>query len=353
MRPLTIKPIRLKPPHLRMPRLRRQRLSPEERARRREERRTRRREALAKKKEQLRHGIPSGFTLANAFFGFLALSAVMRRDIIMASVLLFFAALMDTLDGKVARSLSLTSPFGLELDSLADTISFVVVPAMMISIFFFGDGLGIVIGAVAVMCGISRLAKFNTRPFTGYYSGVSTPLFTLMVMALSLAKGLSPGSAWSVLPDAAYAAVFLALSLTMVSPLPYPAFRERHLGKYKTWAFLAVIIFVLAIFLIRPSQVQLAFIAYAIIAMVLAPLHAEPIRKKLRLTLFICVLLLSGAVLSRITADTAVLLLFPVFYVILGMPTLAPCFSPAAGMEGRGEKREEAEKEEREESEER
>ena len=65
-------------------------------------------------------------------------------------------------------------------------------------------------------------------------------------------------------PSLGLAVGFLALSLTMVSPLPYPAFRERHLGKYKTWAFLAVIIFVLAIFLIRPSQVQLAFIAYAL-----------------------------------------------------------------------------------------
>lgn len=334
MRPLIIKPIRLKPPHLRMPKLRRQRLPPEERARRREERRARRKAALIRKKEQLRHGIPSGFTLANAFFGFLALAAVMRRDIVMASVLLFFAALMDMLDGKVARSLSLASPFGLELDSLADTISFVVVPAMMISVFFFGDGLGIVIGAAAAMCGISRLARFNTRPFTGYYTGVSTPLFTLMVMALSLAKVLSPASAWSSLPDAAYAAAFLALSITMVSPLPYPAFRESHLGKYKILAFLAVIVFVPAIFLIRPSPTQASFIAYALVAMVLAPLHLEPIRKKARLTAFIAILLLSGAVLSRVTDDTAALLLYLVLYVILGMPALFPCFSGGSAREG-------------------
>ena len=129
--------------------------------------------------------------------------------------------------------MGLTSDFGLQLDSLTDTISFVVVPATIIYFIFFNSTVGAVIGAVAILCGIFRLAKFNLQESTKHYIGISTPLFSAMVLTLALAKSLSPESAWATLPEPAYAAIFLLLALTMISPLKFPGFKGANFSKYK------------------------------------------------------------------------------------------------------------------------
>ena len=100
-------------------------------------RKQRRKEALRNGKEHARRALPSGFTLANAFMGFFALLAVTNGEIVRAVAFIMFAMLMDTLDGRVARRFNLASEFGLQLDSLADTLSFVVVPATIIYFVFF------------------------------------------------------------------------------------------------------------------------------------------------------------------------------------------------------------------------
>ncbi len=317
----------------------RKKLTPEDKKKRKQDKRIkkgiirgvkkqRRKESIKKKKEQARSAVPSGFTLANAFLGFLALLTIFQEEFMRASVILLFANFMDMLDGKLARQMGLTSDFGIELDSLADTISFVVAPAMMIYFAFFKNSIGIVIGAVAVMCGIIRLAKFNIKPFTGHYIGISTPLFTYMVLALSLVKVLEPESVWATLPPAAHVVVFLLLSLTMISPLLFPAFRQKHLGKYKIRAYLVVFLFAVVLFARLLNPAQLTFLAYALIVLlILLPLQFEQLVKKMRLTLFTGGLLVSAAVIAGIVKDTTTLLLYLLFYLILGLPALTPCFS--------------------------
>ncbi len=291
-------------------------------------RRERRREALRNGKERARRALPSGFTLANAFMGFFALLAVTSGEIVRAAVFLLFASLMDTLDGKIARQMNLASEFGLQLDSLADTLSFVVVPANMIYFVFLNSTGGAVLGAIAVLCGILRLARFNLQKTKEHYIGISTPLFTAMVITLSLAKALSPESAWATLPQPAYAAIFLLLALTMISPLNYPAFRGAGLSRYKMRLFLGILLFGFAALHSRLSTGLLVLFGYTIIfAFFLIPLLFEPIAKKARVVSFSALLLISAALIYHFTNDTTTLLIFPVFYVILGFPALSPCFA--------------------------
>ena len=290
-------------------------------------RRERHREALRNGKERARRALPSGFTLANAFLGFFALLAVTSGEIVKAAVFILFAALMDTLDGRIARQMGLTSEFGLQLDSLTDTISFVVVPATIVYFIFFNSTVGAVIGAVVVLCGILRLAKFNVQESTKHYIGISTPLFTAMVLTLALAKSLSPESVWAALPEPAYAAIFLLLALTMISPLKFPGFKGANFSKYKMRIFFGLLILGIASFHSGVSPWQLVLLIYALVlAFILIPLLFEPITKKIRVVMYTVLFIISGTLIYYFTNDITTLLIFPVFYLILGLPVLTPCF---------------------------
>ena len=74
----------------------------------------------------------NALTMLNLSSGCLALILVMKGHAQLAAVLIFVAAIFDMYDGKVARSLNVTSDFGKQLDSLADLISFGVAPALLI-----------------------------------------------------------------------------------------------------------------------------------------------------------------------------------------------------------------------------
>lgn len=289
-------------------------------------RRERRREALRNGKEKARRALPSGFTLANAFLGFFALLAVTSGEIVRAAVFILAAALMDMLDGTIARQMGLASDFGLQLDSLADTLSFAVVPATIIYFIFFNSTVGAVIGAVAILCGILRLARFNLQVSKSHYIGISTPLFTVMVVTFSLAKELSPDSVWATLPQPAYAAIFLLLALTMISPLRFPAFKGT-MSKYKMRLFSGMLLLGFAFFHSGVSIRQVALLFYVIVfALFLIPLLFEPIVKKRAVVIFSSLFLISAALIYHLTNDTTTLLIFPVYYMILGLPSLTPCF---------------------------
>ena len=76
--------------------------------------------------------VPSAFTLGNLFLGIWAIVAASRREFTAAAWLIVWAAVLDTIDGRVARYTKTGSRFGEELDSLVDGISFGVAPALII-----------------------------------------------------------------------------------------------------------------------------------------------------------------------------------------------------------------------------
>ena len=104
------------------------------------------------------------------FLGFLAIGLILQKEPLKAANLIIIAGLLDAFDGKIARLLGIESRFGVEFDSMADTISFCVVPAILVNTVYV-DGLHPLLGsAVSLpwMFGTIRLAKFNT----GYGSGL-------------------------------------------------------------------------------------------------------------------------------------------------------------------------------------
>ena len=139
----------------------------------------------------MKRHLPNALTCLNLLCGCLALTFILgTRDLVGAAYLVGVAAVADFLDGLVARALRVSSPIGKDLDSLADMVSFWVVPgAIMYQLFSQAHGLGLLpfCGFLISIFSALRLAKFNndTRQTTSFI-GLPTPACTLVVASLPL-----------------------------------------------------------------------------------------------------------------------------------------------------------------------
>jgi len=113
---------------------------------------------------QLRRLIPNFLTLCGLAAGMLAIQKAVLQQWDTAVLLIVFAAIIDTMDGALARLLRATSKFGAELDSLADFLSFGVAPGMVIYLWALNDmgPVGWIACLIFAMASALRLARFNS-----------------------------------------------------------------------------------------------------------------------------------------------------------------------------------------------
>ncbi len=118
-------------------------------------------------RRRLRRGVvvlPSAFTLGNLFLGVWAIVAASRGQFETAGWLIVWAAVLDMLDGRIARYTSTGSDFGEQLDSLVDAISFGLAPALIVYFTYFSEGpWNWTIVFLYVAAAIIRLARFNVE----------------------------------------------------------------------------------------------------------------------------------------------------------------------------------------------
>ncbi len=143
--------------------------------------------------------IPSMFTLLALCAGLTAIRMAIenRFDVAIAAIVL--AAILDGLDGRVARLLKASSKFGAELDSLADFVNFGVAPAIVVFTWALGDlrSMGWIVVLVFAVCAALRLARFNVALDEeepdwkkDYFVGVPAPAGALIVMLPLYVDGL-------------------------------------------------------------------------------------------------------------------------------------------------------------------
>ena len=77
-------------------------------------------------KKSKKRFFPNTLTIANMFLGFISIILIMQSEYLNAGLLILLAGLMDIFDGKIARLLGISSKFGVEFDSLADTVSLLI-----------------------------------------------------------------------------------------------------------------------------------------------------------------------------------------------------------------------------------
>ncbi len=135
-------------------------------------------------------------TFANVACGTLALYFVTQHNFTVAIIIAWIAGALDIADGKVARKYNLSTEFGIQLDSFADFLSFVIMPAFLL--FYSLESSNIFIGAIFIyyiISGLRRLVAFNLKVETGevakYFEGVPTPLGAILLWVLYLLHSFS------------------------------------------------------------------------------------------------------------------------------------------------------------------
>lgn len=140
----------------------------------------------------MKNHLPNAVTCLNLFAGCLALTQIFAGQLETAAYLVGLAAVFDFIDGLLARALRASSPIGKDLDSLADMVSFGVVPGAFLFDLLLQAGGSMpawlpYAGFIVTVFSALRLAKFNndTRQTTSFI-GLPTPACTLVVAALPL-----------------------------------------------------------------------------------------------------------------------------------------------------------------------
>lgn len=175
--------------------------------------------------------LPNILTTMNIVCGFWAMTLCLApRDLPGACWLLILAAVFDGLDGRVARWAKVSSKFGIELDSLADALSFGAAPAMVIYAYALEElgPLGRLLAITYVVCGVLRLARFNVgatdpTPQSAYFfQGSPIPAAAGLMVSIVL-YGEAQGRP---LPTHWIAGITLYASLMMVSSFPFPSAKK-------------------------------------------------------------------------------------------------------------------------------
>ncbi len=179
-------------------------------------------------KKSKKRFFPNTLTIANMFFGFLSIILIMQGEYYNAGLFILLAGLLDIFDGKIARLLGISSKFGVEFDSLADTVSFCVAPSFLVYNLYSADMpfiLGAIISFIPLICGTVRLAKYNLETdehgHKSYFIGLSTPISTVTILAYMYFNNYIVGDGFYGDSNVALGLVVI-LGILMLSPIPFP-----------------------------------------------------------------------------------------------------------------------------------
>lgn len=212
--------------------------------------------------------LPNLITTGAMFSGFYAIVAGIRGDFTAAAVAVFVAALLDGMDGRIARMTNTQSEFGVQYDSLSDLVSFGLAPALVMYTWslsvlhdygpFWGK-IGWAAAFIYAACAALRLARFNTQVGVAdkrYFQGLASPSAAAVCMAFVWAMtndGVTGDQVCFFTPF-----LVAGAGLLMVSRVRYFSFKAwpRHDRVPFIWIIAAVLILVLLA--IDPPHVLLA-----------------------------------------------------------------------------------------------
>lgn len=169
------------------------------------------------------------FTFVNITAGLLATYFITQNNFFLAVILAWVGGAFDIFDGKIARKYKLSNEFGIQLDSFADFLSFVLVPVFLIFQAIYSSSFSgvwmFVAGVVSiyyVISGLRRLIQFNINADAGevskYFTGVPTPLGAILLWLVFLAQTYG-----SLPPEAVVASMtIIGWSLNSKIKVPHP-----------------------------------------------------------------------------------------------------------------------------------
>jgi CDP-diacylglycerol--serine O-phosphatidyltransferase len=208
--------------------------------------------------------LPSLITVGNMFCGYAAIMYSMRGDLFAAAPFIGVAIVLDMLDGRIARMTGTASAFGLQLDSLADVISFGLAPAVLAFSWSLSElgRWGWAAGFVYVTAAAMRLARFNIQTTTQvdkrYFIGMPSPPAAGVIAATVFAFPQGLTGRTQLL---AAVAVVVVPAILMVSTIRFRSFKTLNFGYQRS--YLPIFFFAIFVVLIATEpQYTLLALAY-------------------------------------------------------------------------------------------
>jgi CDP-diacylglycerol---serine O-phosphatidyltransferase len=226
--------------------------------------------------------LPSMFTIGNMFCGYACIVHAMRGEFATAAPFIGFAMVLDMLDGRIARMTGTASDFGIELDSLADVISFGMAPAILS--FTWGlqplGRIGWAVGFLFVAAAALRLARFNIQAGSQdkrYFVGMPSPA----AAAVPAATVFAYPAGFTTSPEAlAVVAMVVVPALLMVSTIRFRSFKSFDLQSRRSYSALLLIAVGLVLIVAQPDYLFVAlaygYLASAFIELVLTRTRRRP-----------------------------------------------------------------------------
>ncbi|MDO9092750.1 MAG: CDP-diacylglycerol--serine O-phosphatidyltransferase [Rubrivivax sp.] len=208
--------------------------------------------------------LPNAITLAALFSGFYGIVMAMNGRFELACIAILAAAVLDSLDGRVARMTNSQSAFGEQMDSLCDMVSFGAAPALIVYIWGLKDmgKLGWIPAFVYIAGAALRLARFNVNIGVvdkRFFQGMPSPAAAAMVMGLIWVMddaGMRGATKIDWLAWTAFGVTLFA-GLSMVTNAPFYSFKV--VGGRKTVPFVVLVVIALGIALIALDPPRVLF----------------------------------------------------------------------------------------------
>ncbi len=209
---------------------------------------------------RIRFALVNACTISSIVLGMTAIFlSVNHSDVRWAAGCLMFCVVFDGLDGALARKLGVASPFGAQMDSLADMCSFGLAAPVVVYAWLSGTAPRMLIVpacALVAVCAAIRLARFNVSPKDGrFFCGVPT---TMAAAVLASATLISPA-----LPAWLRVSGVVLLGLAMVSSFPYA--KLARLLRLPPWILLVPVLGAVV-------DYQITFVAIVLVYLVSGPL---------------------------------------------------------------------------------
>jgi CDP-diacylglycerol--serine O-phosphatidyltransferase len=219
----------------------------------------------AARRRRLRRGIyllPSAFTMGNIFLGFWAVVRGLRggdpaEDFRKAALAIAAAAILDGIDGRIARLTGTESEFGREFDSLADVLTFGMAPALLAYLWGLDamPRVGWLVPLFFLVCGATRLARFNVQTKVvdkRYFAGLPIPAAAGTVASVLY---FDPEADWRAWMAGGLLVAMVLLGFLMVSTIRYRSFKQVDLRKRRSYRALLVIAVILGLIVWNPHVV--------------------------------------------------------------------------------------------------
>lgn len=186
--------------------------------------------------------LPNAVTLTSLVLGISAIIVLADRHFVTATIFILVASVLDVLDGQLAQRLDAVTDIGVQLDSLADMVTFGVAPTVLIYYLMIDVGISpyVALGGsiLFALAGAVRLARYNVlgADHSDYFTGLPIPLGCALVITGSFWQHWTLDIWWMI--------IVAVVSYLMISSIPYPKVYHLPLAPPSAWLITAVFVLV-------------------------------------------------------------------------------------------------------------